>query len=61
MFKRHEFTCPDVIYMRNRAKRNSKIALAFNAVVIIGMWAYGKKLTDDLNKTIDESPVTTEA
>lgn len=41
LFKRnkHVFTCPDVIYLRARAKRNNRIVLiAYGATILVG-WA----------------------
>jgi hypothetical protein len=47
MFKRqpkHVFTCPDVIYLQQKAKRNKKIILMTNFVLFAGLWAVGVAL-----------------
>lgn len=53
MFKKHEFTCPDVVYLRNRAARNNKIALLSYLGVFGGMIAWGTYL-DRKDKKNDE-------
>lgn len=40
MFKRqpkHVFTCPDVIYLQQKAKRTKKIAWTINLALLAGM------------------------
>lgn len=56
MFKnKHQFTCPDVIYLRNRQKKINKISIAVNLIFIGGMWVAGlvaeKKLTAEIPDT----------
>lgn len=38
---KHDYTCPDVIYLRNRAKRNNKITMIATAASIAGLWIVG--------------------
>lgn len=56
MFTRHEFTCPDVIYLRNRQR---KIGIAYTGAMLVlygGLWAYatfkGKSLEEALDNDI---------
>ena len=54
MFKRHVFTCPDVIYLRNRQR---KIALATNGVALLLFgcaWVYGTVLEKRLDEELEE-------
>ena len=47
MFKKHEYTCPDVIHMRKRAKQNALVQLGLMAAGLVGLnvagWWYGRK------------------
>lgn len=54
MFKRHVYTCPDVIYLRNRQKR---IAMANFGLMLIfwgGLYIYGKAVENDIDKSLEE-------
>lgn len=44
MFKKHTFTCPDVIYLRNRQKQINRVNLGAMIVFYGGLWAYGYAL-----------------
>lgn len=48
MFKRHEYTCPDVIYLRNRARKNNIIASGVMIVLYGGLWLYASVKGDKL-------------
>lgn len=41
MFSRHEYTCPDVIYLRNRNKKIQLANLAFGAFTIAAFTVMG--------------------
>lgn len=42
MFKsKHEFTCPDVIYLRNRQKKINRWSIAINLLFFAGVWVVG--------------------
>lgn len=41
MFNKHEYTCPDVIYMRKRAKQNAFIQLGLMAAGFVGLGVVG--------------------
>lgn len=45
MFKRHAYTCPDVIYLRNRQKKINRISLAGPIAFYGALWVYGTVLT----------------
>jgi len=44
MFRRekHVFTCPDVIYLRERAKRNQRISIGVNLAFMAALYVAGK-------------------
>lgn len=42
MFKKHQFTCPDVIYLQNRQKKLAKINLGFIVLFYGGLYAAAK-------------------
>ena len=52
MFRRHKhvFTCPDVIYLRERAKRNQRISIALNLAFMAALWTAGKVAEDRMMK-----------
>lgn len=54
MFKKHVFTCPDTIYLRNRAKRNNRIAMGVNVVIFGALWAYAWHSERKIENAIDE-------
>lgn len=54
MFKRHVYTCPDVIHDRKVAKRNSFIAIGVNLVFLGLLAGYGKRAERALENEIDE-------
>lgn len=61
LFKnRHQFTCPDVIYLRNRQKKIAYANLGVTFLMYGGLWVAGKrmekKLDDELNDILDETP-----
>lgn len=54
MFKKnkHVFTCPDVIHLRNRQKKLTRISIAVNGAFFLGMLAAGKALEARDNKAL---------
>ena len=59
MFKRHVYTCPDVIYIRNR---NRKIGIITNGATLglfAALWVYAwyeeRKLDNMQSTTIEEN------
>lgn len=62
MFKRnkHVFTCPDVIYLRNRQKKFNRISIATNIIFMVGLWTVGtiveKRQTTELDKLLNDNP-----
>lgn len=43
MFKRHQYTCPDVIYLRNRQKKIQIAAIGAQIVFWGGLWLASQK------------------
>lgn len=61
LFKpRHQFTCPDVIYLRNQQKKAQLTILGVYAVFFGGLALVGhrleKDLDDELQKIVEETP-----
>lgn len=44
MFKRHVYTCPDVIHIRSRNKRNQLAIFGVYVLSLGGLWVYGDYL-----------------
>lgn len=64
MFKKskHEFTCPDVIYLRNRQKKINRYAIGANLVFYGGMFAGLKALeVRDDRRFLEEHDISTDA
>lgn len=53
MFKRHVFTCPDVIYLRNRQKKINIATMAVQIVFWGGLLGWGYVEDRKTRSTID--------
>lgn len=63
MFKRkpkHVFTCPDVIHLQKRAKKQQKIAIATNLLLMAGFWTAGVLMSWKNNDDTHVAPDTIE-
>lgn len=58
MFDKHTFTCPDVIYLRKKAKKNQLIAIAIQLAFGLGLIGYGKALEIRDRKSLIEDHET---
>lgn len=57
MFKnKHQFTCPDVIYLLDRQKKMNRIAIAINAIFFGGLMLAGWNETRKLEAEIPDTP-----
>lgn len=54
MFKRHEFTCPDVIYLVDRQKKINRLSWAAVIVFYGGLWVTGQALADRVTAELEE-------
>ena len=54
MFKRHVYTCPDVIHDRKVAKKNAFIAIGVNLIFLGSLVIWGKKAERAIENEIDE-------
>jgi len=54
MFKRHVYTCPDVIHDRKVAKRNGFIAIGVNLIFLGSLVIWGKAAERAIENEIDE-------
>ena len=44
MFTRHQFVCPDVVYLINRQKKINRLTLGANLIFWGGVYMYGHYL-----------------
>lgn len=51
MFKRHVYTCPDVIHMRKINRRNIILALVPQAIIWGGLAVWARTQEDRINLT----------
>jgi hypothetical protein len=51
MFKRHVYTCPDVIYLRNRAIRHNIIASGVMIVLYGAAWLFSSRKAEEIVET----------
>lgn len=60
MFRKnkHVFTCPDVIYLQNRAKKQNRIALAINLIFLAGMLGAGYVSDKKFEREFPKNPDT---
>jgi hypothetical protein len=54
MFKKHIYTCPDVIYLRNRQKKINHITIGVNLIFFGALWLYGARAERAVENAIDE-------
>lgn len=55
MFQKHTFTCPDVIYLQQRARKFQYINLGVTAALMLGAWGYGSYLLRKEEKELQTS------
>lgn len=58
MFNKHSYTCPDVIYLRNRHKKVQTISIAVQLATFAGLWAGGKALERRETKKLENEPAS---
>lgn len=51
--QKHVFTCPDVIYLRAKARRNARISLVLNVALMATIAFAGKIASDRIEKDAD--------
>lgn len=54
MFTRHVYTCPDVIYLRNRQKRINHASIGLTILIYGGLYLYGLRVTKQIDQNIEE-------
>jgi len=54
MFKRHVYTCPDVIHMRKVARNATIISTLIQVAFWGGLYVWGKKAERAIENEIDE-------
>lgn len=54
MFKRHVYTCPDVVYLINRQKRINQASIGLSLIFWGGMVMYGNHLAKKDERKLEE-------
>lgn len=54
MFTRHQFTCPDVIYLVNRQKKINRVTLGVSLIFWGGAYIYGQQVNKQIERNMEE-------